>query len=403
MTIGFAVVFVVLGFLIIAAILGGGGDSNTCDTTGDVAGSISNSKDKTKRAKSMYDFLRSQGATPQAAAGILGVWEMESQLDPNALNSSSGAFGVAQWLGSRKTNLQNFAKSQGKQANSLDVQMKWLMKELNSTHKSSKHILKDKDVHETVLDWLKVYEGLSQDPSQWHLSTRNKYADRWYTKFGASDSGGDSNISDGSEAADTNTESGECGEGNDVEDGSGKIAEDPSKQGGSIHWNYGKEPADVKKYLKDPKKSGLTFSQGGKGWFNPGGQCVHFASSYFKAIHKGAPSVMTMYGRDNAKNWAKNMGGKVSSTPHAGAMASGANLPHITSGDAGHTWIVLHVLANGDTIIAEQNMANSSGGISGDDANKPDTWNFGVISKAYAEKHGIQYFTPDSKKYPLNW
>lgn len=50
-------------------------------------------------------FLQSRGLTADQARGVVaGAWA-ESRLDPFAVNPSSGAFGIGQWLGSRKAEL----------------------------------------------------------------------------------------------------------------------------------------------------------------------------------------------------------------------------------------------------------------------------------------------------------
>nr|WP_253721465.1 phage tail tip lysozyme [Burkholderia thailandensis] len=45
--------------------------------------------------------LKEAGYTDAQAAGITGSLQQESQLDPNAVNKTSGAAGIAQWLGPR--------------------------------------------------------------------------------------------------------------------------------------------------------------------------------------------------------------------------------------------------------------------------------------------------------------
>jgi Phage tail lysozyme len=50
-------------------------------------------------------FLLGKGLTRAQAAGVVGSLMQESGLNPNAKNPSSGAFGVGQWLGGRKTAL----------------------------------------------------------------------------------------------------------------------------------------------------------------------------------------------------------------------------------------------------------------------------------------------------------
>lgn len=50
-------------------------------------------------------FLLDKGLTRQQAAGVVGSLMQESGLRPGAKNPSSGALGIGQWLGGRKTNL----------------------------------------------------------------------------------------------------------------------------------------------------------------------------------------------------------------------------------------------------------------------------------------------------------
>jgi hypothetical protein len=56
------------------------------------------------RATAMQ-FLLGKGLTRQQAAGVVGSLMQESGLRPGAKNPSSGALGIGQWLGGRKTNL----------------------------------------------------------------------------------------------------------------------------------------------------------------------------------------------------------------------------------------------------------------------------------------------------------
>ena len=52
--------------------------------------------------KQRMAFYQSQGLTKDQAAGMLANAYAESGLDPNAVNPKSGAYGLFQWLGSRK-------------------------------------------------------------------------------------------------------------------------------------------------------------------------------------------------------------------------------------------------------------------------------------------------------------
>jgi len=68
----------------------------------------------------VWKFLRGKGLTPAQAAGIIGVMQQESGqgLNPAAVNPSSGATGIAQWLGGRK-NAAVMSKQLGPQLNHL--------------------------------------------------------------------------------------------------------------------------------------------------------------------------------------------------------------------------------------------------------------------------------------------
>ena len=62
---------------------------------------------------SAFNYFTSQGYTPQQASGIVGnlMAESTSRLDPAAFNTAGGgrgAFGIAQWRGSRQANVLNW-------------------------------------------------------------------------------------------------------------------------------------------------------------------------------------------------------------------------------------------------------------------------------------------------------
>lgn len=142
-----------------------------------------------ENAQVIYDFFTTElDSTPQGAAGPMGCMDFESGgFDPGIENSSSGSFGLAQWLGSRKEALRIFAAEKGKAMSNLGVQLEFLKKELDDPYyKKAKAALQLTDVHEAQHQWLLWFEGLSQDSSQWHSEERNARADKWYAKFGNS-------------------------------------------------------------------------------------------------------------------------------------------------------------------------------------------------------------------------
>ena len=97
-------------------------------------------KDKgQQRRQKAYNYLLAQGLEPHLAAGVVGNLMRESykHLDPTAVNDSSGAFGIAQWLGGRKDRLMEFAKERKKPATDFELQLEYLAFEINNPDKFS--------------------------------------------------------------------------------------------------------------------------------------------------------------------------------------------------------------------------------------------------------------------------
>lgn len=237
--------------------------------------------------------------------------------------------------------------------------------------------------------------------------TRSFDATKAYELFGGKDVVADDTLLGSSNSnADINSgiasalDKAQCADNDDIADGTGSISE--SSASGVIHWGRDSVPEDVKQYIHNPQDAGLGLGNA-TGWFNGTGeaadQCVGFASSYFYAIWSGLSQVYVDAGKNATKQWAEKNGGSVSTTPKAGAIAScDGGVSGISSdGPYGHTWIVLHVLQNGDTIIAEQNMT----GLSGAGNKEKNTWNFGWISAQKSKDAGITYYVPEGKT--LSW
>ncbi|WP_304459013.1 phage tail tip lysozyme [Alicyclobacillus sendaiensis] len=83
-------------------------------------------------AQEIWNYLRSQGLTASAAAGVMGNLMQESSLNPTAVNPSSGAFGIAQWLGPRYSALMRYASSHHTSASNLAAQLGFLWQEISS-------------------------------------------------------------------------------------------------------------------------------------------------------------------------------------------------------------------------------------------------------------------------------
>lgn len=90
-----------------------------------------------------WNFLIANGATEVGAAALMGNIYQESTFNPSIVNSDSGAYGICQWLGGRKTNLQNYASSKGTAMSDVQTQLEFMLNEINtiSSYNKTKDIL----------------------------------------------------------------------------------------------------------------------------------------------------------------------------------------------------------------------------------------------------------------------
>lgn len=102
-----------------------------------------------------FDALGGKPMSKEQAAGIIGNFAQESQLDPRAVQNKGGsayftadspnsslmkgsdvadgnAAGISQWDGSRRKSLAKFAEDRGKKWNTSAIQLEFLLSELNS-------------------------------------------------------------------------------------------------------------------------------------------------------------------------------------------------------------------------------------------------------------------------------
>lgn len=225
------------------------------------------------------------------------------------------------------------------------------------------------------------------------MGGRVEFANDFYKKIAG---GHTSGIVNGGDADDNNSntqsdDAGGCGQQQQAgADGTGSIKEHVPV--GGLHYKPDEVPSDIKTFTHDPKSVGMSYNQGGKGWPSVGGECVQFSVSYFDKLwhqHGSIPG----NGVNIAPGFAKKMGGSTSSTPHAGADVSvpGACVPLTNGNSAGHTFVVQHVLADGDCVCAEQNWPGKSGDDHGSPG--PETWDFAVYPKSTLSKYA-KFFTP---------
>lgn len=91
-------------------------------------------------------YFTARNYSKAARAAIIANLEKESGLNLNAFNPAGGgcgAFGLAQWRGSRQTNLANYAKSIGQPVNSFEAQIGYLYRELETGELRSLYTFKN--------------------------------------------------------------------------------------------------------------------------------------------------------------------------------------------------------------------------------------------------------------------
>ena len=84
----------------------------------------------TEDSSGIWSYFLAAGFTEEQTAGIMGNLRAESNLMVGAVNPSSGATGIAQWLGGRLTRLYDYANARGTDWEQLDIQLDYIMFEL---------------------------------------------------------------------------------------------------------------------------------------------------------------------------------------------------------------------------------------------------------------------------------
>ena len=105
------------------------------------------------------NFLRSKGLNDKAIAGVMGNIQQESNFSTTATNSGSGAYGLFQWLGSRKTGLENYARSTGGSKDDITTQLNYFWHELETTESKTKSILLNSNF-DSASEYAEAFESL---------------------------------------------------------------------------------------------------------------------------------------------------------------------------------------------------------------------------------------------------
>lgn len=124
-----------------------------------------NASPRTNRVGYVFGRLLERGMPPHVAAGFVGNLLAESNLVPHATEArplvagSRGGFGIAQWTGPRRRQLEAFADARGRPVEDLDLQIEFLWHELQTSERGAwDRIMQAGDATEAALLVSRHYE-----------------------------------------------------------------------------------------------------------------------------------------------------------------------------------------------------------------------------------------------------
>lgn len=169
---------------IVEMMTGGGGESKENQTDLSLEGN--NNKEKA------WTFFKNNGFSDAATAGILGnlMQESSTNIDPSLKQKGGPGFGIAQWTtgSDRYNNLKSYASSISKPIDSLDAQLGFMLKEMDSNSSywkntkagSFENFKQMSNVEDSVVAFERAYERAGKP----NYSNRKKYANQCYSSYG---------------------------------------------------------------------------------------------------------------------------------------------------------------------------------------------------------------------------
>lgn len=140
------------------------------------------------RSKYLMQVLQNEGFTRAQAAGSVGSLLQENgQLDPNAKNPNSSAYGVGQWTKARQGDFEKLFKKK-MQDSTFEEQVRFMVWELRNSEKAAADAIKaTKTVDEAAVAHRKRYERPAEDEA--HDEKRIAYGRQLYESSARADAG----------------------------------------------------------------------------------------------------------------------------------------------------------------------------------------------------------------------
>jgi len=135
----------------------------------------------------IYKEIKKQDpkATNEGIAAVLGNFQQESGLDPNAVNEI-GASGIGQWLGGRAAELHAYADKKGQAWNSIPLQIDYMFHDDGSNSTIAKQCVEEKDVTQATSDFYYQWERPGSDTT---LAKRIDYAKLFLSQMNSGNTG----------------------------------------------------------------------------------------------------------------------------------------------------------------------------------------------------------------------
>lgn len=156
------------------------GSSKSDIPNGGAGGYVARTSSGTDTADLIWNFLIGQFDNPYAAAGIMANMEAESSLNPKSSQGEGDAcgYGLCQWTQARKQNLKDFAYIVSTDISDLDLQLCFLMYELENDYPKLKEFLMNvTDGYLAASEFCAIYEQSASPGRRCELA--KKYLDRY--------------------------------------------------------------------------------------------------------------------------------------------------------------------------------------------------------------------------------
>lgn len=130
--------------------------------------------------------LQSRGYNDVQIAGILGSWQQESNFDPTNINPKTGAFGLGQWVGSRKAALFSYAQSNNLDPYQILTQIAFFDYEMRSIEGRAFAMLQNATSPTdavTAMNYYERFSGYQYGPNGIEAGQRYDFANAFISAF----------------------------------------------------------------------------------------------------------------------------------------------------------------------------------------------------------------------------